>query len=93
VLLLGAVVILGLMGTALFELANTARQSTLQTEYRDRAVGSVEFDLQAIRQAVTQQFAQHAWLDVGGLAINQTQEHGSKESGYYNLNLEAQAAA
>ena len=92
-LLLGAVVILGLMGTALFELANTARQSTLQTEYRDRAVGSVEFDLQAIRQAVTQQFAQQAWLDVGGLAINQTQEHGSKESGYYNLNLEAQAAA
>lgn len=92
-LLLGAVVILGLIGTDLFELANTARQSALQTEYRDRAVGSVEFDLQAIRQAVTQQFAQQAWLDVGSPAINQTQEHGSKESGYYNLNLEAQAAA
>jgi hypothetical protein len=66
--LLGAVVIFGLIGGALFEIANGGRQRALQTQYRDRAVGGVEFDLQTIRLSVTQQFQEQAWVDVANLS-------------------------
>ena len=83
--------ILGLIGGALFEIANGGRQRALQTQYRDRAVGGVEFDLEAIRLLVTQQFQEQAWVDVASLSINQTQTQGSPETGLYNLDLQAQA--
>jgi hypothetical protein len=90
-ILLGAVVIFGLIGGALFEIANGGRQRALQTQYRDRAVGGVEFDLQTIRLSVTQQFQEQAWVDVASLNINQTQTQGSPETGLYDLDLQAQA--
>src|ERR1700730_11246626 len=90
-ILLGAVVIFGLIGGALFEIANGGRQRALQPQYRDRAVGGVEFDLQAIRLSVTQQFQEQAWVDVASLNINQTQTQGSPETGLYDLDLQAQA--
>src|SRR5580704_8160391 len=89
-ILLGAVLVMGLIGGALFEVANGGRQRALQTQYRDRAVGGVEFDLQTIRLSATQQFQEQAWVDVSSLNINQTQTQGSPESGLYNLDLQAQ---
>ena len=47
--LLGAVVIFALIGGSLFEIGNAARQRSLQTQYRDRAVASTEFSVEAIR--------------------------------------------
>ena len=93
VILLGAVVVLGLIGGALFEIANAGRERALKIQYRDRAVASTEFSVEAIRQSAIQQLQQQAWLDVGSLDTNQTQSHGSKETGYYNLNLQATAQA
>jgi hypothetical protein len=90
VLLLGAIVILGVIGGALFEIANGRRQRALQTQYRDRAMGGVEFDLQTIRLSATQQIQEQAWIDVASLNINQTQTQGSPETGLYNLDLQAQ---
>ncbi len=90
--LLGAVVIFALIGGSLFEIGNAARQRSLQTQYRDRAVASTEFSVEAIRRAAIQQLQQQAWLDVASLDLNQTQAQGSKETGYYNLDLQAQAA-
>jgi hypothetical protein len=90
-ILLGAVVVLGLVGGALFEIANGGRQRALQTQYRDRAVGSVESDLETIRLSVTNQLQQQAWIDVASLNIDQTQTQGTPENGLYNLNLQAQA--
>jgi hypothetical protein len=90
--LLGAVVVLGLIGGALFEIADAGRQHALQTEYRDRALAGIEFDLEAIRQSVAQQFQEQAWLDVASLESNQTQALGSNQSGYYNLDLQVEAA-
>lgn len=90
-ILLGAVVILGLVGGALFEIANGGRQRALQTQYRDRAVGSVESDLETIRLSVTNQLQQQAWIDVASLNIDQTQTQGTRENGLYNLDLQAQA--
>jgi hypothetical protein len=90
-ILLGAVVILGLIGGALFEIANGSRQRALQTQYRDRAVGGAEFDLEAIRLLVSQQFQEQAWVDVASLSINQAQTQGSLETGLYNLDVQAKA--
>jgi hypothetical protein len=90
-ILLGAVVILGLVGSALFEIANGGRQRALQIQYRDRAVGSVESDLETIRLSATNQYQTQAWIDVSSLNINQTQTQGSPENGLYNLDLQAQA--
>jgi hypothetical protein len=92
VVLLALVVILGLVGGSLFEIGDSGRQRALQGQYRDRAVGAAEFDLETIRQQATQQFTQQARLDVASLDINQTQAQGSKETGFYNLDLQAQAA-
>jgi hypothetical protein len=90
-ILLGAVLIFGLIGGALFEIANGGRQRALQTQYRDRAVAGVESDLQTIRLSATRQLQEQAWLDVASLNINQTQTQGSNETGFYNLDLQAQA--
>jgi hypothetical protein len=90
-ILLGTVVILGLIGGALFETANSGRQRALQTQYRDRAVGEVEFDLETIRLSATQQFQEQARVDVASLKINQTQTQGFPENGLYNLDLQAKA--
>jgi hypothetical protein len=90
-ILLGAVLVMGLVGGALFEIANGGRQRALQTQYRDRAVGGVEFDLQTIRLSATRQLEKQAVVDVASLNINQTQTQGSKETGFYNLDLQAQA--
>lgn len=92
-ILLGAVVVLGLIGGAVFEIANAGRQTALQTQYRDRAVAGVEFSLETIRQSAAMQFQQQAWLDVGSLDSNLNQAHGSKETGYYNLDLRASSQA
>jgi hypothetical protein len=92
-LVLGAIVILSIVGSALFEISNAARRRALESQYRDRVVGGVEFDLQGIRQAVALQLAQQAQLNVATLDINQSQQQGSRETGYYNLNLQSQAAA
>jgi hypothetical protein len=54
-LLLGAIVILGVIGSAVFEIANGGRHRALQSQYRDRAMGEVEFDLETIRLSVTKQ--------------------------------------
>ena len=89
-ILLGAVVIFGLIGGALFEIANGGRQRALQTQYRDRALGGVEFDLETIRLSATHQLEEQAWLDVASLNINQTQTQESNETGFYNLDLQAQ---
>jgi hypothetical protein len=88
-ILLGAVVIFGLIGGALFEIANGGRQRALQTQYRDRALSGVEFDLETIRLSATRQLEEQAWLDVASLNINQTQTQGSNETGFYNLDLQA----
>src|SRR5208282_5497212 len=90
-ILLCAVVVLGLVGGALFEIANAGRERALTIQYRDRAVANTEFSVEAIRQSAIQQLQQQAWLDVGSLDTNQAQTHGSKETGYYNLNLHATA--
>ena len=90
-ILLGVIVILGLIGGALFQVANGGRQRALQSQYRDRAVGSVEINLQTMRLSATRQFQEQAWLDVASLNINQTQIQGSPETGLYNLDLQAQA--
>ena len=91
VVLLCAVVVFGLIGGALFEIANAGRERALKIQYRDRAVAGTEFDLEAVRQATLQQLQQQAWLDVGSLDTNQTQAPGSKETGYYNVSLQATA--
>jgi hypothetical protein len=90
-ILLGAVVVLGLIGGGLFQIANGSRQRALQSQYRERAVGGVEFNLQAMRLSATRQFQEQAWLDVASLNINQSQTQGSPETGLYNLDLQAQA--
>ena len=91
--LLGAIVVFALIGGSLFEIGNAARQRSLQTQYRDRAVVSTEFSVEAIRRAAIQQLQQQAWLDVASLDLNQTQAQGSEETGYYNLDLQATAQA
>ncbi|MBV9643184.1 MAG: hypothetical protein JO334_06395 [Verrucomicrobia bacterium] len=91
--LLAAVVVLGLIGGALFEIANAGRERALKIQYRDRAVAGTEFRLEAIRQSAVQQFRQQARFDVANLGINLEQAHGSKEPGYYNLELWARAPA
>jgi len=92
-ILLCAVAVLGFVGGALFEIANAGRERALKIQYRDRAVASTEFSVEAIRQSAMQQLQQQAWLDVGSLDANQIQAHGSKETGYYILNLQATTQA
>src|ERR1700693_2183531 len=80
-ILLGAVLIFGLIGGALFEIANGGRQRALQTQYRDRAVAGVEFDLESIRLSAARQLEEQAWLDVASLNINPNQKQGSQQTG------------
>ena len=42
-LMLGAIAILGVIGSALFEIANGGRERALQSHYRDRAMGEPAF--------------------------------------------------
>jgi hypothetical protein len=93
IILLGVVFVLAILGGAVFETGNAARDRALKLQYWDRAVASTEFSLEAIRQSGATQFQQQAWLDVGSLDSNQFQAHGSKETGYYNLDLQAMAQA
>ena len=93
IILLGAVFVMAVVGGALFEIADAGRERALKTAYRDRAVAGVEFALERIRQSIVEQFQRQACCDVASLDSNQDQERGSKESGYYSLNLHAQAAA
>ena len=90
-ILLGAIVILAIIGAALFEIGNAGRNRSLTTEYRDRAVAGIEFNLEEIRQSVANQFAQQAWLDVSSLGSNQVRSNGSDETGFYNVDVQAEA--
>jgi hypothetical protein len=89
--LLGAIVILAIIGAALFEIGDAGRNRSLTTEYRDRAVAGIEFNLEGIRQSVANQLAQQAWLDVSSLGSNQDRSGGSDETGFYDVDVQAQA--
>ena len=93
IILLGVVFVFAIMGGAVFQIGNAARERALKTQFRDRAMAAIEFDLEAIRRSAAHQFQRQAWLDVASLDSNQSQALGSKESGYYNLDIQAQAAA
>jgi hypothetical protein len=90
-ILLGAIAILAIIGAALFEIGNAGRNLSLTTEYRDRAVAGIEFNLEGIRQSVANQFAQQAWLDVSSLGSNQDPSSGSDETEFYNVDVQAEA--
>jgi hypothetical protein len=90
VLLLGAVVVLGLIGGALLEIGNSARERALKLEDRDRAVGGIEFGLETLRHTVAQELESQAWVDVGGLGSNPDQGTGALASACYNIDLETQ---
>jgi hypothetical protein len=90
VLLLGAVVVLGLIGGTLLEIGNAARERSLKLEDRDRAVSGIEFGLETLRHTVAQEFESQAWVNVGGLGSNPDQGTGALASAYYNIDLETQ---
>lgn len=90
-ILLGTIVILAIIGAALFEIGNAGRNRSLTTEYRDRAVADIEFNLEGLRQSVASQFAQEAWLDVSRLGSNQDRSSGTDETGFYNVDVQADA--
>jgi hypothetical protein len=92
VILLAALGIFGAIAAAVFEIANTARNRSLKNQYRDRATAGVEFGLEAIRQSIAQQFRQQAYVDATSLFSDGGQTKGSKESGYYNMRLQATSA-
>jgi hypothetical protein len=92
-ILLGTIVILAIIGAALFEIGNAGRDRSLTTEYRDRAVADIEFNLEGLRQSVASQFAQQAWLDVSRLGSNQDQNSESDETGFYNVDVQAEVQA
>jgi hypothetical protein len=90
VLLLGAVVVLGLIGGTLLEIGNGARERALKLEDRDRAVGGIEFGLETLRHTVALELESQAWVDVGGLGSNPDQGTGALASAHYNIDLETQ---
>jgi hypothetical protein len=92
VILLAALGIFGAIAAAVFEIANTARNRSLKNQYRDRATAGVEFGLEAIRQSIAQQFRQQGYVDATSLLSDGGQTKGSKESGYYNIRLQATSA-
>ena len=87
IILLGVVFVLAILGGAVLEIGNTARDRALKLRERDRGVGGIEFGLEEVRQTVAHEFEAQAWLDVAGLGSNQEQRSGSTESGYYNISL------
>jgi hypothetical protein len=92
VILLATVGIFGVIATAVFEVANAARDRALKNQYRGRATAGVEFGLEAIRQSIADQFRQQAYVDATSLSIDGGQTKGSKESGYYNIRVQATSA-
>jgi hypothetical protein len=93
IILLGVVFVLAIMGGAVLELGNAARERALKTRERDRGVGGIEFGLEGVRQKVAHEFEDQAWLDVAGLGSSQDQSSGSTASGYYNISLRMDGAA
>jgi hypothetical protein len=93
IILLGVVFVLAIIGGAVFEIANAARDRALKLRERDRGVGGVEFGLEEVRQTIAHEFEAQAWLDVAGLGSNQDQSSGSTESGYYDISLQMDGAA
>jgi hypothetical protein len=91
IIVLGAILVFALIGSALFEVTDTSRLRALQGRERDRAMANVEFDLQAIRHEVSAQLEQESVLTVESLSLNQTQEQPSTGTGYYKLEIQAQA--
>jgi hypothetical protein len=92
VILLATVGIFGVIAAAVFEGANAARDRALKNQYRDRATAGVEFGLEAIRQSIADQFRQQAYVDATSLSSDGGQTKGSKESGYYNIRIQARSA-
>jgi hypothetical protein len=48
--------VLALLGGAALEIGDAARERALKLQDRDRAVGGIEFGLEALRQTVAQEF-------------------------------------
>jgi hypothetical protein len=67
IVLLGAVFVLAILGSAVFEIGDAARERALKLEDRDRAMGGIEFGMEAVRQTVAREFESQAWVDVAGL--------------------------
>ncbi|MBV8418054.1 MAG: hypothetical protein JO251_22890, partial [Verrucomicrobia bacterium] len=91
IILLGAVFVLAIIGAAVFEIGNAARDRALKTRERDRAVAGIEFDLEGMRQTVAHELEDQAWLDVAGLDNSEDKRSGSTDSGYYNIGLQTEA--
>jgi hypothetical protein len=92
IILLGVVFLLAIMGDAVFEIGNAARERALKIRKRDRAVAGIEFGLEGMRQTIAQELQDQAWLDVAGLDNSQGQSSGSTESGHYNISLQTEGA-
>jgi hypothetical protein len=90
ILLLGAVFALAILGTAVFELTDAARDRSLKLADRDRAVSGIEFGMVALRQTVAQEFESQGWVDVANLGGDLDQGTGALGSAYYNVDLETQ---
>jgi hypothetical protein len=93
IILLGVVFVLAILGGAVFEIGDAARERALKTRERDRGVGEIEFGLEGLRQTVAHELADQAWLDVAGLGSSEDQRSGSAESGYYDISLQTNGAA
>jgi hypothetical protein len=86
--LLGAVLVLALLGGAVFKIGDAARERALKLKDRDRAMGGIELGMETLRQTVAREFASQAWVDVAGLGGNPDQGTGALQSASYNINLE-----
>jgi hypothetical protein len=93
IILLGVVFVLAIMGGAILEIGNAARERALKIRERNRGVGGIEFGLEGLRQTVAHELEDQAWLDVAGLDSSRDQSRGSTESGYYNISLQMGGAA
>jgi hypothetical protein len=93
VILLGVVFVLAILGGAVLEIGNVARDRALKLRERGRGVGGIEFGLEKLRQTVAHEFEAQSWLDVAGLGSSPDQSSGSTESGYYNISLQIDGAA
>jgi hypothetical protein len=82
--------VLALLGGAALEIGDAARERALKLQDRDRAVGGIEFGLEALRHTVAQEFESQGWIDVAGLGGKPDQGTGALGSAYYNINLETQ---
>jgi hypothetical protein len=91
IILLGAVFVLAIMGSAVFEIGNAARERALKIRERDRAVAGIEFGLEGMRHTVAHELEDQAWLDVAGLDTSEDRRSGSTDSGYYNSGLQTEA--